>query len=166
MSDELEHVEIFWHRIWRSLHELLDLVEGKLGSHQTPASVVLHFPTKGNTMSDLTIQLGGTDTGAITAADATGAAVPVTFDAGSVVATLLDSTTAVATVSADQLSVVIHGANLTVAGTPNVLTVSASVAGVALNPATQAFDVVPASTGGGTGGTATQVVLTFAAPVA
>lgn len=148
-------------RIWRSVHELLEYIEGKLGpSDKTPQHVVLHFNQKGNTMSSITLHLGASDTGSITAADSAGNAVPVTFDAGTVVASLADPTTATATVSADQTSVVITANALTAVGTSNTLAVLASVAGVALIPATQNFDVVADPNA------PSQVVLTFAAPSA
>jgi hypothetical protein len=157
------HGDSFLDRLEEELAELVKLIVDRIKEHnRPPTEVVLKFPTlKGNTMSNISLALGVANIGAITAADDAGVAVPVTFDPGSVVATLSDDS-ATAVVSLDQLSVSVTGVSATVVGSPNVLSVAASVGGVALKAATQTFDVVA----GVAGGAATQVVLNFAAATA
>ena len=143
-----------WEKVAHALLRLIDAVLDKLTASETPTSkVVLDF-NQGAGMADVVVTLGTPKDGTIGVVDSvTGATV--TADAGSVVASLVDGTTATATVSADQLTVTLTGVLATVPGTPNTLTVAASVNGVASTPATQDFDVVAASD-------ATHVVLTFA----
>ena len=76
---------------------------------------------------------------AVGAADAAGTPVDVTFDAGTVIASFADGSAFQVVVSADEKSVNVKALGPVVTG--DTLTVTGSVAGVALTPATLAFDV-------------------------
>ena len=108
-------------------------------------------------MADFQITDSQNVTLTLAVADAAGNAVTGdTLDAGSVTAAFADGSEWTVTVSADQTTVnaKANGA-LTV---DDVLTVNGSLAGVALTPATMAFDV--------TTGVATTIGLTAGSPVA
>jgi hypothetical protein len=76
---------------------------------------------------------------AVGAVDAAGLPVSVTFDPGSVTATFADGAAFLVTISADEKTVNVKATGPLVTG--DTLTVTASVAGVALTPATLPFDV-------------------------
>ena len=151
----------------RELLELVrDLVEKPIpAAPKTAVRIVLvpgtPYPStsKGiTTMANFQLTDVQTVVVAVTAVDADGQVDAVTFDAGTVLASVTDATGAtsaalVATVSADQGSVSVKAATPIVGA---VLTVEGSVAGKALLPGVLAFDVTTTP--------ASQIVLTPGTP--
>lgn len=107
-------------------------------------------------MSDFVLQNTQNVTATLGAVDALGNPVALVPDAGSVVATASDPGALAVSVSPDQLTISIKALGPLIVG--DVVTVSASVNGVALTPATVAADVVPSPP--------VALTLTLGAPVA
>ncbi len=93
-------------------------------------------------MADFVLKSNENVTVSVGAVDSTGTPVTVTFDPGTGLATVSDAGALSAVVSADELSVVVKA--LGPLTTADIVTVTGSVSGVALTPATLAVDVVPA----------------------
>lgn len=93
-------------------------------------------------MTDFVLKSNENVTVAVGAVDSTGTPVTVTFDPGTVLATVSDAGALSVTVAADELSINVKA--LGPVTTADVVTVTGSVAGVALTLATLAVDVVPA----------------------
>lgn len=90
-------------------------------------------------MADFVLKTNQNVTLSVGAADITGTPVAVVFDANSVVATVSDPGALVAVVSADETTVNVKALGPLTTG--DTVTVSGSVAGVALTPATFIVDV-------------------------
>ena len=90
-------------------------------------------------MSDVILKDNENVTVAVSALDALGATLAVSFDPGTVVATFADGSAFQVVVSPDETSINVKALGPIVTG--DVLTVSGSIAGVALTPASLTFDV-------------------------